>query len=346
MASIRARSLGSPRSCKSFLCRSTAKFDASRNGKANHVRIQCAPPAWRREALELVFSQLPLDDRHVQIRQVLRASEANPSVLSGLLCAQGEQVGVAGAVFAQLQAGGTAAVWLPRLAPGVPPATADALMAAVCAWLDCQKVHLAQVLLPTVSEADCRVLECARFNQLAELLYLAAASPDFPEQEPAETLQFVPVTAQEHAQLADVVAATYEATRDCAGLNEVRPMSDVMAGYAAAGETGADNWFLVHNSGRVVGCLLLADHRRQDNVELVYMGVLPAWRGRGWGVEITRWAQWRTRLLQRARLVLAVDAENAPALDAYAASGFRAWDRWIVYIRIFGRGDGREIRRR
>ncbi len=300
------------------------------------MRIQCVPPAWRREALELVFSQLPPDDRNVQIRQVLCASEANQSVLNGLLCAQGGEGGVAGAVFAQLQAGSTAAVWPPRLAPGVPPATADALMAAVCGWLDCQKVHLAQVLLPTASEADCHVLESACFTQLAELLYLAAARPDFPEHEPAEALQFVPVTAEEHAQLADVVAATYEATRDCVGLSEVRPMSDVMAGYAAEGETGADHWFLVRNGGSVVGCLLLADHRRQDNVELVYMGVLPAWRGLGWGAEIARWAQWHARLLHRTRLVLAVDADNLPALNAYVASGFRAWDRWVVYIRTFG----------
>jgi len=68
----------------------------------------------------------------------------------------------------------------------------------------------------------------------------------------------------------------------------------------------------------------------------VYMGVLPEWRGRGWGIEVAQWAQWRARILGRERLVLAVDAENGPALAAYVAAGFGAWDDRSAYICVLG----------
>jgi RimJ/RimL family protein N-acetyltransferase len=32
---------------------------------------------------------------------------------------------------------------------------------------------------------------------------------------------------------------------------------------------------------------------------------------------------------------LAVDAANEPAIAAYAAAGFQAWDRRRVYLRVF-----------
>jgi RimJ/RimL family protein N-acetyltransferase len=54
---------------------------------------------------------------------------------------------------------------------------------------------------------------------------------------------------------------------------------------------------------------------------------------------MVRYAQWRAGQAGRARLVLAVDAANGPAIRLYAAAGFQAWDRRTVYARIFGRVD-------
>jgi GNAT superfamily N-acetyltransferase len=67
------------------------------------------------------------------------------------------------------------------------------------------------------------------------------------------------------------------------------------------------------------------------------MGVLPAARGHGWGAGIVRYAQWLAGQAARGRLVLAVDAANAPALRMYAAAGFRQWDQTSVFLRIFDR---------
>ena len=209
-------------------------------------------------------------------------------------------------------------------------------MATACGWLESQEAVLAQSLLATIPAEDRNVLEAAGFTHLAELLYLVAPSDQYPEQPPAGMLQLRPAGRVGYERLVAVVEGTYTATRDCAGLDGVRHIDDVMAGYRAAGCSGADEWYLVQCGGEDVGCLILADHPRQGNLELVYMGVLPGWRGRGWGVEIARWAQWRARRLGRDRLVLAVDAANGPALAAYAAAGLAAWDRRSAYLRTFG----------
>ncbi len=303
--------------------------------ESNDVRIAPVPVHLRRGALELVFADLPDEECDEQVALALAEAEGNDAALQGLFCARtGKRV--LGAALAQVQPGRTAAVWLPRLAPGVAPTTAHVLMAAACGWLEGQDVVLAQTLLATVPADDRNVLEAARFTHLAEMLYLVAPSDQYPEHPPAGMLQLRPAGRVGYERLAAVVEGTYTATRDCAALDGVRQIDDVLAGYRAAGCSGADEWYLVQGAGEDVGCLILADHPRQGNLELVYMGVLPEWRGHGWGVEVARWAQWRARRLGRDRLVLAVDAENGPALAAYAAAGCAAWDRRSAYLRAFG----------
>ena len=71
-----------------------------------------------------------------------------------------------------------------------------------------------------------------------------------------------------------------------------------------------------------VGCLLIADWPQNDQWELIYMGVVPEARGRGYGVAVVRQAQWLAGCAGRQRLVLAVDTANEPAMRVYAAAGF------------------------
>jgi hypothetical protein len=148
-------------------------------------------------------------------------------------------------------------------------------------------------------------------------------------------LRFEPLDAHNEPRLHRVVEQSYHGTRDCPTLNGVQPIADVLEGYRATGEHRPEHWLLVCHGEDDVGCLLLADHPRHENLELVYMGVLPDWRGRGWGLEIVRHAQRIARRLKRERLVLAVDAENRPALAMYASAGLRAWERREVYYCLF-----------
>jgi ribosomal protein S18 acetylase RimI-like enzyme len=66
----------------------------------------------------------------------------------------------------------------------------------------------------------------------------------------------------------------------------------------------------------------------------MYMGLVPAARGHGWGGQIARYAQWLARCADVNRIVLAVDAANKPAVEMYRRSGFETWERRAVYVRF------------
>jgi ribosomal protein S18 acetylase RimI-like enzyme len=72
-------------------------------------------------------------------------------------------------------------------------------------------------------------------------------------------------------------------------------------------------------------------------MELLYLGLIPEVRGRGWGKQLVRHAQWLTRRAGRRQLVTAVDSANLPAVQTYTAMDFQAWQRRRLYIKRFSR---------
>lgn len=286
------------------------------------------------EALRLVFGDLAPEEQAQQVATLLTHARSGRVRLDGLLGAY-RGAALVGAQLSQVLPGKTALVWPPRVLPGEPRQTADRLMAAACEGLGAGQVRLAYALLENVSEADDALLRSAAFAPLAELLYLVAPEGQFPASPPASPLEFEPYGPPNHARLARIVEDTYEHTLDCPRLNHLRAVEDVLEGYRATGAFDPALWLLVRHGGRDVGCLLLADHPEHGNLELVYMGLAARARGNGWGTHVARHAQWLARRAERARLVLAVDADNAPAIRMYAQAGFQEWDRRAVYAKVF-----------
>ena len=292
------------------------------------------PTQQREDALALIFCRLPADDRADQVKEFSSVIGSGDTSSGGLLGAylNGRLVG---AVFSQVQPGKTAAVWPPRVAPGEPRITSEKLLEATCNFLKNQDICIAQALIATDSASD-KVLLCSGgFEPLAELLYLVCLREDFPDAPPSGPLRFEPYTAGDHDRLARVIEATYEQTLDCPRLGGIRRMEDVLAGYHSVGLFDPRYWLIIRHRGDDVGCLLLADHPEHGNIELLYMGVVASARRNGWGINITRHAQWLAAEAARQRLVLAVDAANTPAIDMYTTVGFQTWDRRSVYVRVF-----------
>jgi ribosomal protein S18 acetylase RimI-like enzyme len=104
-------------------------------------------------------------------------------------------------------------------------------------------------------------------------------------------------------------------------------MDDVLAGYRATGVFAAERWLLVEHGARDVGCLLLTDHPHTEQWELMYMGLIPAARGHGWGPRIVQHAQRLAAAARRHALSLAVDINNLPALRVYRQNGFCMLDQ-------------------
>jgi mycothiol synthase len=317
------------------------------------LSIQPVPRNRRSEALRLVFSRLPDEDAAAQIAEIERTAADVPWPWAGLfgaflplagetdtMCAgvsrEPDCLGrLVGAVFSRVQPGKTAAVWPPQTVDDAPDSTAGRLIAAANAWLISQRIIMAQSLLLPTADAEAVILREGGYDRLADLVYLVCLADEFPHAPPDTPLALYRYEPRDHQRLARLVETTYEQTLDCPTLNGLRTTDDVLAGYLATGDFTPDRWFLVRRQDKDVGCLLLADHRLHDAVELVYMGLAPAARGQGWGKTIARFAQWTTRETGRSRLLVAVDAQNGPAIRVYQGVGFQAWDRRTVLARFF-----------
>jgi RimJ/RimL family protein N-acetyltransferase len=300
---------------------------------ASELRIGPAAEEQFAEALTLAFSRLSPDYASSQVEAILADVGSGRGSIDGLRIAQ-RGGRITGVIYSQIQPGRAALVWPPRVLAGEPDTTLANLLDAVTRWLAQQGVRIAECLVPDDSDVDTPVLAAGGYQHLANLLYLVSMENAFPRTAPQSPLAYEPYRPSNHVRLAQIVANTYEQTRDCPQLNGVRPVDDTLTGYRAAGDFDPQRWLLVRHAGEDVGCLLLADYPEQENWELLYVGLIPSARGHGWGREVTRHAQWLTRQARRPRLVLAVDAANEPALRMYAALGFRAWERRRVFVRI------------
>jgi ribosomal protein S18 acetylase RimI-like enzyme len=300
------------------------------------------------QALEII--RCPLDLRAVALKLVLcdLAPSLRREIADGLLNVEdpGDLVHeplfiarrgtkLCGAAWGQRQSGQIAVFWPPQLEPGEDENTAYRLAEAVIAALDGTSIEMTQVFLTAPEPETVKVLRHVGFSHLADLLYMTCESREFPlaAPEPCE-LDYVPYDATQRTRLARLVDQTYEGTLDCTALNGVREVDHVINGYQATGVFRPENWLFVRNSGEDVGVLLLADHPKARHWELMYMGLMPEARGRGWGRQITRYAQWLARGANVERIVVAVDAANEPAVAMYRSSGFEMWDRRAVYARF------------
>lgn len=298
--------------------------------------LEIAPATSRSmtEVLSLVFGNCQPQDALSRVRAALAEYRAGRLPRGGLLAARRGRK-LVGAAFAQVLPGRAATFWPPQLIPGEPETTADALVSKAIAHAREAGVGVVHAVLEGHPRpADVARLEKAGFAPLAELYYLTADARDFPNSPPEGPLTFEPCTNENYRRLCDLVEATYEATLDCPGLDGLRTASEVLEGYGADPGTCLPNWHLVRHQDRDVGCLLVTDYGEHGNCELTYMGLVPSVRGNGWGLHVTRYAQWLTRSLGRGRIVLAVDSANQPARDMYAAAGFRGWDRRQVYMLV------------
>lgn len=290
------------------------------------LAIESPPIHGRRDALYL----LHLTDG--RITRMLAAETSGRLDMEGLYQARrGDRI--VGAAWGQVIPGRTAFCWPPCVDADEPEITAVLLQSAVDRYLDSRCVTVVQAVLAQRAMTDAARLIRAGYHHLADLSYLVCPFELFPESEPACEVNMELVQQDDPERIAQLVARTYVATLDCPGLDDSRPIKDVLTGYRETGTYRPDWWWIARSEGEDVGCIFLADHPDHGQSELMYMGLVPEARGRGWGIQITRYAQWKLRSEVRERMVLAVDDENWPAIDVYAATGFVEWDRRYVYVR-------------
>jgi ribosomal protein S18 acetylase RimI-like enzyme len=286
------------------------------------------------DALALAAQAWPPTERSSQLAalaQLVAEGKSNDLVLVAALCGSQPR----GAILAQILVGRAAVVWPPQLAGNLHPEIATELLDELHRHLCDAGICLAQALLEDPMGAAAVTLQSAGYEHAGDLLYMSAETASFPNVPPPLSFDLEPSSPANHERLIRLLDATYCGSLDCPLVDGLRDTADVVAGYRAVGQFRPELWLLAHMDGRDVACLLLADHPTQDQFEIVYVGVIPECRGRGWGQALTRHAQWLAHQARRTRVVLAVDAANSPAIAAYATAGCVAWDRRSILVRSF-----------
>ena len=126
---------------------------------------------------------------------------------------------------------------------------------------------------------------------------------------------------------------TYEGTLDCPGLCALRTVDDVIESHKSAGSFDRAHWWLIEADGVPEGCVLLSPSFETRSLELVYMGLGPALRGRGLAAQVLRFSIRRAQRLALDEISCAVDLINEPARALYARLGFSEFARRVAFVR-------------
>jgi len=196
-------------------------------------------------------------------------------------------------------------------------------------------VLLAQALLDPAQRDVRKMLTRASFNEMAELVYLSVDIKRNPV-EPALPEGFAWDCYRQDLRnvFMQTIERSYGDSLDCPELNGVRGADDVLLGHMAAGEFDASMWLLLTEHDIPRGVLLLARTPATDAVELVYVGLIPEARRRGLGKLMLQKALAETSAQHRARLTLAVDARNTPALRLYYRHGMKKVCTKVAMVRV------------
>lgn len=189
-------------------------------------------------------------------------------------------------------------------------------------------IHLAQLLLDPDQPAVRDAYTTAGFSELAELVYLhrpirSAGRATTDQITLPGSFQLLSYSPQTEHLFADAIRASYESSLDCPGLNGMRDMGDVIEGHRATGEFEPGLWHIVIEHDRPLAVLLLNRSIHSEAMELVYIGLAPAARGRGLGDQLMQLAMHLSARDGKSELTLAVDSRNVPAMKLYFRHGMK-----------------------
>ena len=188
-----------------------------------------------------------------------------------------------------------------------------------------------QAALTLGQDADEKILRSVGFEFLAELIYMRTKLEQPVRQVSQDGLSWRRYGQFDDEQLAEVIQATYAGTLDCMLLRYVWPIEDVIAGHKGSGVFCPQSWWIVDCGGRPVGCVLANDATAGGSSEVIYMGVVEQFRGRGLGeVMLQRVA---ADAIDRGltELTLAADSRNHYAMKIYVGHGFQETARRRMY---------------
>lgn len=276
-------------------------------------------------ALRLVFGHLPSEEREFRVADVRAAFNNGAIPPRNLIVAERGQR-LVGAILAVVQPDRTAFVLPPMVLPTEAAARqhiADELLQAVCRRIDSAGALLGQSLVAPEDWQERDDLTRNGFPQVADLSLrqrlLDEPLPPLP-QIPLTSQSFDP--AQDTERLMRLLERTYVGTLDCPALNGLRSAADAVVSHQAAGRFDPALWRIYRDEGQDVAAVLLNPHPDQQAWEVVYFGLVPEIRGRGYGRLLMLAALHAAQKAGVGSVFLAVDTQNRYAMRVYEQLGF------------------------
>ncbi len=234
--------------------------------------------------------------------------------------------------------GHTSAVYIPSWIPdGDAADNLVSLLAETAERARGRGIHFVQAIIPPEAALEHEIYGEAGFEPFAELIYMERdLTQSLPVGKPPPPLQWVTYGPDTYGLFAKTVLETYEDSLDCARLNGLRHIDDILASHRATGVFTPETWLVGVAEGAPVGVLLLSRMPEQSAMEVVYMGLRACCRGKGYAAALLAHGVRAARDLAALRLTLAVDAINAPARKLYARFGFSETLRRSALIRLLG----------
>jgi len=177
------------------------------------------------------------------------------------------------------------------------------------------------------------------FQDIGTLSYLCGTVPPNKNANCPRQIYLQPVQWNQQqlpTSFSRLVEQTYQQSLDCPALSAFRSVEQVLSGYQAQLAFDPNLWFTACNRrGDAIGCAIFGLHGGPDaassasphdgdrSLEIVYMGIVPAARGRGVGAEVVSAAFQTARQIGAGQVLLAVDQRNFPAMSIYQQAGLR-----------------------
>ena len=299
------------------------------------INVCAVSATQRRTALELLFSHLPAEERSSHASEVLESAALGELNLDGLLVAEVNGAPMGAGLFV-LQPDQTASVWPPFARPSATAdEVTDAILQEMCRRIGRSGARIAQCLLePDTTDAR-DALSRIGFEHLTDLTFMQRWL-DAPL--PSPDVQFETIDFDEgtnHDRFANILERTLLGTLDCPEVNGLRTGAQALAGHRSVGEFRPSLWKISRVQGVDVGLLLMTEHSGQDAWEVVYMGLIPEARGRGYGRGMLLTGLHQAHDAGVESVQLAVDCRNLYAKRIYEELGFQDVAVRRVHIRMF-----------
>ncbi len=221
--------------------------------------------------------------------------------------------------------GDTALLLLSEPAPGGAAAgDGRALVAVAVREAFERQSYYVQALIEPEAQGKSKCLADNEFRRLTDLVYMDRAAGVIRRAEPLdESVTWIAYGPRTHEAFGRVIEATYAESLDCPELLGLRPIEAVIASHKAAGRFEPSLWEIACIGGEHAGCILTAPLIGLPTLEVVYMGVVPAWRRKGVGRALLARSLVHAQAVGARQQTIVVDARNAPARQLYVRAGFK-----------------------